>query len=112
MSVNIEYIIENTKSELKTNICKKFAYFSVCISSCAVIILLIAGLMVGSRNGKDDQLSINLLISFAAIFGAMLLGGICCCIYISIDKLRYKDNTQNLNNGEICFVSGRQTMGV
>lgn len=106
MSVNTGDIIKirNTKSYLN-NICIKAAYISVCISSCAMIVLLISGLIVGSINGKDNQLSIALLIAFAAIFGAIMLGGICCCIYIAIDKLRYKDKPQNLNNGEICFIS-------
>ena len=104
MSIDTEDIFENTKSELKTNICKRIGYISVCISSCAVIVLLISGLIVGSINGKDDKLCTDLLISFAAIFGAMMLGGICCCIYISIDRIRYKDKLQKLNSGQICFV--------
>ena len=54
----------------------KILYISVCILSCAVITLLISGLIIGSIHGKDDPTSQNLLISFAAIFGFMMISAI------------------------------------
>jgi len=59
---------------------KKSVICCVCINSVAAIALLISGLIVGSIYGKEDQTSINLLVSFAVIMGNMMFLSISCLI--------------------------------
>ena len=72
--------IDDNSRCLEFRTMKKIVTGLICILSCTSIALLIAGLLVGSVYGKNDSTSESLLISFGAIFGCMILGGIICGI--------------------------------
>jgi hypothetical protein len=68
----------------KNNLCKYMIYTIVCIVSVVSVCLLVAALILGEERGKSDQLVVNLFISFAFIYGSLvifsifgLLCGIC-----------------------------------